>query len=203
MIIDFSNYRPTFLIPIIGLLWMAYSYALSYIWGYGFFQGLGPTYLVLATLCAYDKWLWRYPVLKLLVRTPDIAGRYEGIVKFDRDGIDKTKDCILEIRQTASFTTLTYFFQNDVERDTTSKSKECFFKYDNTGFCNLLYYYQNEGSGMYEDSLGAHEGFCNLDIIKGKTGMELKGFYFTNRKTKGRLEVFQVINNKEGKHEHA
>ena len=200
MNINFSNYRVYYLITIIGILWATINSALSCIWNYGSLQVFfGPTLLVLAILFFYDKWLWRYPVFKLLVRTPNIAGNYKGEVRFSLKDKVETKKCTLKICQKASVTTLTYSFLNDGERETTSTSKKCFFEYDeDTGICRLLYHYKNEGTQMYHDNLKAHEGFCSLDIIKGKTGMELKGSYFTDRQTKGRLEVRQIKDNQEG-----
>lgn len=194
MQIKFTYYKPQALIPVIGLLWAAASWALSKFWGYGFLQGIGPTALVMIFLTVYDKWLWKYPVFNLLNTLPDLNGKYEGEIAYHWDGQNGTKACTLKIKQNCSTIKVKSVFSKDDENDTSSVSTEAFVKTDDSGDQHLFFYYHNPGSCKDGDTLDPHDGMNVLEILKDKNVTKLKGYYFTNRnpQTKGCMEVTKI-----------
>lgn len=192
---NFANYNPELLIPTIVVLWFLCSWALSFFWQYGVFQGGAPTLLVVSLLGFYDKLLWNLPVLNYLVKIPDLNGEYEGTVEYHWDNKNQNKTCNLQIRQTASFIKVKCSFQKEGENETSSESKKAFFDIDDVGGYSLYFYYQNRGSSKDGDTLDQHDGMTVLQVIKKGKDIRLEGDYFTNRRTqtKGRIKVSKII----------
>ena len=195
--INFRNYRATLLISLIGILWSLSSWVLSYLWNYGFLQGTAPTAIVLSLLYIYDQYLWKYPVFSLLVKIPNLNGKYNGTVSYHYEGKEQSKNCSLEIQQTASHIKVTSTFekQGKSENRTTSESKEALFSQDEFDNHNLLFYYSNKGSCKAGDTLDQHDGFNRLEVKEAKNKIILDGYYFTNRnpQTKGKIEVTKQL----------
>ena len=168
---------------------------LSFVWQYGLLQGIPPTLLVATLLGFYDKWLWKFPVLNLLVRIPNLNGEYEGTVEYHWDGENQNKRCNLQIQQTASFIKIKCFFEREGENETSSESKKTFFDTDEMGNYSLYFYYGNKGSCKDGDTLDQHEGMTILEVTKKDKDIKLEGYYFTNRnpQTKGRIKVSKII----------
>ena len=163
----------------------------SLLWEYEFLQELAPGTLVMSILCAYDKWLWKFPILRFLVKIPDISGQYSGEIKYHRDNQDQSKSCCLKIQQTASQIKVKCSFDRQKENSTFSESKEALLIQDDLGNHSLLYYYYNEGSYKAGDTLDQHDGLTRLNISSAHKKIELEGYYFTRRnpQTKGRIKV--------------
>ncbi len=193
--LNFTNYKPGFLICTIGILWLLCYWALSFLWQHGVFQGIAPTLLVASFLGFYDKLLWKFPVFSLLVKVPDLNGEYEGTVEYHWDDKNQNKTCNLQIRQTASFIKVKCSFQKEGENETSSESKKAFFDTDEVGGCSLYFYYQNRGSCKDGDTLDQHDGMTILQVIEEGKDIKLEGSYFTNRnpQTKGRIKVSKII----------
>lgn len=179
---NFSNYKPTLMIPLIGVLWVGASWGLSKIWGYGFLQGIGPTAIVGGLLWAYDKWAWKWPVFSLLSKVPDIGGVYTGKVNYRFGDEAGEKDCTMRIKQTCSHI--------KVE----SASKEAIITSDAIGDYELIFLYHNPGSQLSGDPLIAHDGTNILKISMNESSIRLSGYYYTNREpqTKGTIDVVRT-----------
>lgn len=195
MKLTFAYYKPQFLVPIIGLLWSVSSWGLSMIWGYGILQGTGPSAIIMLFLAVYEKWLWKFPILKLGNTMPNLNGKYSGNIAFHWDGANKTKSCEIEIKQTCSNIKVKSVFKRDNENSTQSVSTEAFIKTDKAGDQHLYFYYHNIGSCKNGDTLGPHDGMNVLEIINEGKKTILRGYYFTNRnpQTKGCMELTRII----------
>jgi hypothetical protein len=195
MKIDFKNYRSTWLIVIIGGLWILFSMILEEAWEVGIFYGLGPAAVIGVIFYCYDKWCWKWPVFKWLNKVPNLNGHYSGKITFNYDGEDREKECSLMIKQTCSQIKVTSIFNKDDENSTRSNSIEAFITQDEIGDKKLYFYYQNSGSCVNGDTLDQHDGVNVLDInFEKRKVVSLDGYYFTNRnpQTKGCMEVFKV-----------
>jgi len=195
MKLTFAYYKPQFLVPIIGILWSVSSWGLSMIWGYGILQGTGPSAIVMLFFAVYEKWLWKFPILKFGNTMPNLNGEYSGNIVFHWDGANKTKFCGIEIKQTCSNIKVKSVFKRDNENSTQSVSTEAFIKTDEAGDQHLYFYYHNIGSCKHGDTLNQHDGMNVLEIINEGNKIILKGYYFTNRnpQTKGCIEVTRRI----------
>lgn len=194
MQLKLTYYKPQRLVPVIGLLWAFSSWGLSKLWGYGFFQGIGPTAIVLGFLTLYDKYLWKLPILNMINIIPDLNGVYKGEIAYHYNGQDEIKSCELEIKHTCSSLKVKTIFTKDGENDTQSVSTEAFIKTDEAGDQHLYFYYHNLGSCKNGDTLDPHDGMNVLEILKDKEMITLKGYYFTNRnpQTKGCISVKRI-----------
>ena len=192
---NLSNYKPYYLVSFVVLIWAPSNWMLSHLWDYDLAQGLGPIAVVIAVLLAYDKWLWKLPVFNLMIKVPDLNGRYSGRVSYKFDGQNSSKSCEFVIQQTASDIKVTGTFNKGAKDETSSESKEALFTRDEVGNYSLLFYYQNEGSSKGCDSLNQHDGLTKLKIgIDESNKVVLDGYYFTNRspQTKGCIKLSQL-----------
>jgi len=194
MTLNFTYYKPQFLIPLIGIFWSISSWGLSKIWGYGLLQGFGPTTLITAFLLIYDKLLWKLPVFNIANSVPNLNGNYTGKIDFYWGGRNSLKSCEMLIKQTCSNIKVITIFSKEGENDTQSTSTEAFIKTDEAGDQYIYFYYHNRGSCKDGDTLNQHDGMNVLEIIKDKENILLKGYYFTNRdpQTKGCMEVIKI-----------
>ena len=191
MSINFRYYNTLLLVSLVGILWILSYWVLSWFWNYGFLQGIAPITLIFTLLLIYDRWLWKYPMLSLLVRVPNLNGKYTGSVKYSLNGRNQFKACTLEIQQNASHIKVRCTFGDSDDTRTKSDSKEALFTRDELGNYKLLFFYENLGNQQNSGDLDYHCGFNVLDIKRENGGVELDGFYFTNRnpQTKGTLAV--------------
>lgn len=190
MSINLKNYNVSTLVIIVGLCWSASSHALSFFWGYGFLQGVGPTTVVLALLFVCDKWLWRVPLLRwLLVKIPDLNGIYSGYVTHSYGGAAQHMGCTLEIQQTASHIRISATFEGADGIKTKSVSREALFSKDKLGNYELMFFYENTGSQRSDNSLEQHYGFNLLEVQNDHGKAKLSGMYFTNRNPQTRGEI--------------
>lgn len=138
----------------------------------------------------YDNWLWNIPVLKLLMAVPDMRGRYEGKIIYERDGNFSEKNCFIEITQTASKIKVHTYFSNGMNENTSSKSLIEEIKEEDDGFFDIYLFYMNSGTKR-TGVLDYHEGANKLRFIPGLNGMgnKLTGHYFTNRQSQTRGEI--------------
>ena len=157
------------------------------------FRAPTTTSLIGGVLVLYNSFLWRYPVFNLLIKVPDIAGRYKGKIKYEYNGVKGEKCCVLEVTQSASKIKIHSYFNNGNEEKTSSKSLVEDIKKGEDGFFDIYFFYLNSGSKI-DGTLDCHEGVNTLRFISSKssTPQKLVGHYFTNRQTqtRGEIEVF-------------
>ncbi len=151
---------------------------------------------------AYDQWLWKLPVFKLLVTVPNMSGRYKGSVRYEFEGNKEEKECFMEVSQTASKIKVHTYFNNEDDVKTTSKSLVEEIKIDEDGFYDIYLFYLNSGSKKGE-GLDCHEGANSLRYSPETDNQKasLAGHYFTNRvkQTRGEIEVEFVSSDLKGK----
>ncbi|QQR85907.1 MAG: hypothetical protein IPJ76_15050 [Flavobacteriales bacterium] len=153
---------------------------------HGWVGGVSVVSLTAGFLKVYDQWLWRLPVLRLLVRVPCIAGNYRGQIEYVYEEVPQVKRIEAEITQTASHVHVCCkFFSTDTEGTETTKSRSIHADlFDRSGHWQLCMLYENEGERV-RGSTAAHDGFAVLDVLEG--GKALDGHYFTGRKTRGSM----------------
>lgn len=146
----------------------------------------------------YNQFLWKMPVLKLLMGVPDISGRYEGKIKYEWDGVNNEKMCFIEVVQTASKIKVHTYFSDGINENTSSKSMVEEIKQDEDGFFDIYLFYLNSGTKK-NGGLDCHEGANKIRFIPGRSGKmnQLIGHYFTNRHTQTRGEIEAILISKE------
>lgn len=146
----------------------------------------------------YNQFLWKMPVLKLVMDVPDISGRYEGKIKYEWDGVNNEKKCFIEVIQTASKIKVHTYFSDGVNETTSSKSLVEEIKQDEDGFFDIYLFYLNSGTKQ-NGGLDCHEGANKIRFIPGRRGKmnQLIGHYFTNRQTQTRGEIEAILISKE------
>lgn len=152
-------------------------------------------------LVFYDNILWRLPVFNLLVNVPNMNGRYQGKIHFELNELPKSKNCVVEVHQTSSRIHLRFFFNNENEQKTTSRSFIEEIEKENDGNYAIYLFYLNEGSKK-DGILDCHEGVNKLRFLpkKNENPAKLTGYYFTNRQkqTRGEVEVTFISKDKKG-----
>ena len=166
---NFNHYRTAPLVGVFALLLGIVSWGISEIPYSGPLQGISPTVIVLFVLWLYDRYGWRWPFLKLLVKVPDLNGVYNGQIEYSRNDSSQTKECTLRIKQTASHTKVRCSFYGDGENKTESESAWVDLIRDGVGDDTLIYYYKNSGSQKSGDTLNQHDGFSSLRVDRDGT----------------------------------
>lgn len=144
--------------------------------------------LISILLYLYNRYLWRYTIFNLMVRIPDLNGRYSG--KVFSDFKKKTqKNCVLEIKQTASKIKLFLYIKNSNPLKMTSSESilENIQKRED-GFYKVCFTYYNIGDKVSR-SIGPHFGYNELKYIPLEK--KLEGPYYTHPE-RGRQGVVEV-----------
>ncbi|MEI7491301.1 MAG: hypothetical protein WCK92_07880 [Bacteroidota bacterium] len=143
-------------------------------------------------LILYDQFLWKCPIFSFLVSVPDMNGRYTGNIHYRWKNEAQSKDCVVEINQTASKIHVRSFFNNENRQRTESRSFIETIEKGDDGNYSIYLFYSNGGSKT-DGKLDTHEGANMLKYLPKttKTRSKLTGYYFTNRQkqTKGEIEV--------------
>lgn len=153
-----------------------------------------PSSLAIVTLILilYNQYAWKWPLLKLLVKVPNIGGRYKGEIDFEWEGVSGSKECVVEIFQTASSIKVCTYYNNGDKEKTSSRSIVETIKKEDDEFFNIYLFYHNAGT-KENGKLDSHEGANVLRYHPAtkKNRSKLIGHYFTNRKiqTRGTIEV--------------
>jgi hypothetical protein len=143
-------------------------------------------------LMLYDQFLWKWPLFNLLVIVPDMNGRYIGKINYTFNKDACSKECVVEIHQTASKIHVRSFFNSENGQRTDSRSFIEAIAKGHDGIYSIYLLYSNGGSKA-DRKLDTHEGANVLNYLKQttKSPSKLIGYYFTNRQkqTKGEIEV--------------
>ncbi|MBI2593256.1 hypothetical protein HYW44_01260 [Candidatus Daviesbacteria bacterium] len=136
----------------------------------------------------FTKWLWRAPQLQgWLVPFPDLQGTWEGTLQTTWVNPNSKKipppiPLILVIRQTFDSINCTMY-----TKESTSFSMAASFTEDlGSGAKTLAYNYSNRPDASIRDRSAVHDGAALLTVVT-KPKKELKGEYWTNRKTTGSI----------------
>src|SRR5688500_5649733 len=122
---SFKHYRATPLVILIIFLATAIDWLFLKITPYlhdHVIRAPSNAAIIALLITAYDKSLWRFPILRLLVTVPNLDGRYRGRLSSSYNGNSIEKECVIEIFQTASKTTIYLFANNEQKERSYSKS---------------------------------------------------------------------------------
>lgn len=204
----FRYYKPRMLLLLIVILSVFYGYLLDLFTTYvnsflnsPYFYFPTASSLIILTFLKIDKKGLKWSLTKCFFWVKDISGRYSGSIKYKNyhTKIEETKNCFLEIEQSASKICVnTYFdFKNNKNTEkTTSKSLVCsIVSKDDFDNQTLVFTYHNSGNIL--KGLQPSNGTNILELIKRKSGFFLEGIYYTdkNPQTKGTMKV-KFISNK-------
>ena len=145
----------------------------------------GVSGAVVIALLAFDQWLWRQPVFRRLAKRRILRGTWRG--KLQSTYVDPQTgapippiDVYLVVHQTYSSVSASLLTPESRSRRPAS--------YDDParGQCLLSGIYMNTPELLRQDRSRIHRGGMILEVA-GRPASRLKGFYFTDRDTKGEL----------------
>lgn len=138
------------------------------------------TSISITTICMilYCNYLWRY-VPKLIRKVPKLYGEWNGIIKSSYDEFNKEFKFKIIIKQT-----LLNIYVDLITNESSSVSITGELIKDNKNEYALIYSYRNEPKENVKNRSQIHYGTAKLSIINES---ELKGMYFTDRKTTGNM----------------
>lgn len=147
--------------------------------------------LIMGVMWIYNTTLWKLPICNKLVTVPNLSGSYRGTIRYHRDGVDMVKEAVVQIIQTASHVTVHSFFRfaNGEHAEETHSVSTASDLSRRDGFDHLDFLYRN-GGDKYRGTTAAHEGWVSLKYLPQEK--KLVGHYFTDRQTKGEMEVVFV-----------
>lgn len=138
----------------------------------------------------FTKWLWRIPQFQgWLVPFPDLQGTWEGEIQTTWIN-PKTKKSlppiplVLVIRQTFDSISCVMY----TKESTSFSMAASFIKDDSSGIKTLTYNYSNRPEASIRDRSAVHDGAAILTVAT-RPRKELKGEYWTNRKTTGSINL--------------
>lgn len=210
MNVSLANYKSGWLLLVIWLLLtlLISAFDTNRVWGI-----VPPILILTITLYFYDKYAWRWPFFKGLVNIPDLSGEYRGaLVTSSKDAKQPRINCRLTISQTASDIQVDCQFPKEGEEEDSFSQANSAIIQKRGGRFHLLVYYQSEGGVNSAEGGSLHFGFVDLLIREDapksileelqrffletnkNVPIKLKGRYFTDRNTRGKLEVVKIIN---------
>jgi hypothetical protein len=144
-------------------------------------------FLSSVVLFLFDRWLWRWPLIKRIHSRPALDGTWHGEIKstWAPDGGDGTivSDVFLVFRQrfwSLSFRLLTVESESSPVSATLSAAAD--------GVCRFIGVYRNEPDAAHRSRSNIHYGTLTMKI-PDKEANELSGSYWTDRETTGDLVV--------------
>lgn len=126
----------------------------------------------------YEKWWWKYNPFE---ETPVLKKKYKGTLLSTYDGIER--NATLEIKQTLLSTTIICITGESRSNSIASSIKKL------QGEWQLIYCYLNVPQANVRDRNAIHYGTALLCIENPE---EIKGQYFTDRKTTGDMHFISV-----------
>lgn len=141
-------------------------------------ETIGITGIIMAV---FNKWAWRWKLLRWTHSIPILAQEYSGIFTSDYDQKERTG--ALTINQT--FLSINIQLRTS---ESSSRSLTASFSCLN-GVQYLIYTYQNDPRGEIQDQSPMHYGTAILDVTNS---LKLEGNYFTGRKTSGSMHFCAI-----------
>ena len=145
----------------------------------------GPLFLIGILSWLFIHIFWKIPVLGKLTHflfgtKPNLQGTWIGKLKYKWDNKESEKTVFLVIKQANGYSL-------DIWLLTDERTSSSIFADITTyrGMERIIYTYSNEESPDNRVKNPSHEGFCQLDILN--VSNNLKGIYYTMRKTSGEL----------------
>ena len=166
---------------------------LPFTWEYS--KPFAITVSILSGACfVFDKWLWKWPIFNnWLVSQPNLHGTWKVLLKSDWINPETKQqvapiECIMTIRQTYSRFSARLF-----TRESSSYLVAHKIEQQNDGIFQLLGTYQNTPDITLRGKRSEiHYGALVLEV-RGDPPKSLVGHYWTDRGTKGSLELTDRI----------
>lgn len=144
-------------------------------------EAIGITALV---MIAFDKWWWKWKPLNVLAGgMPILSKKYEGIIRYEREGLTHSKKTELEIRQT--FLSVTVKFGSDESSSNTVIGNIETINNEK----QLVYIYLNTPEAPLQGNSPIHYGTTMLKIENPE---HITGEYYTSRLTRGHMDFNAV-----------
>lgn len=139
-------------------------------------------------LLAFDRYLWKLPVVRSLARRPVLHGTWKGTFVSDyvypqtgrREG---PTESYLVARQTYSSLHVRF-----ITARSASESMACELRKKEDGRHEIYALYENRPPLLAQGESPVHRGGLILEVV-GSPPHRLKGSYWTDRKTQGDLEL--------------
>ena len=146
--------------------------------------------LLFLTLWFIDEIGWKWKVFNWLVDIPNLNGRYVGTLEssFQTNGTDTIKDCVIEIRQSASILRIKSYYGDPGTNNQTSvghSRSEIIEKDDNDHF--LISHFFAGVPDPLQKELKKHDGASHMKYYPDKKTLD--GEYFNDRPNKGNIKV--------------
>ena len=140
--------------------------------------------VVLLLLLAFERWLWRFPPVARALHRPVLRGTWKGQLSSTwTDPSTGTRvepvDVYLAVRQTYSTVSLRLMTKESI-----SRSLAASLEAPTDDIPTLSSTYQNIPGLLIQDRSRIHHGALMLEV-HGSPPRQLKGFYWTDRDTKG------------------
>jgi SMODS-associating 2TM, beta-strand rich effector domain len=125
----------------------------------------------------FDKWLWKLRALYHihLIATPNINGRWEGLIISSFDGHTTQTPATVEVRQT--WTGISVMLETQSSR---SRSVAAMFTTE-SGRPTLIHEYLSEPKTGAVDTMKIHRGTARFTLEHGENGLVLNGEYYSGR----------------------
>jgi hypothetical protein len=137
-----------------------------------------------------NEYGWKWRCLKWLINIPNLNGRYVGtlISSYEENGKPVTKDCALEIKQSASSIHISAYFGDLQSKNVSSKSSSVSEQIVEmrSGMFMLYYIFHNETDSL-QIQLTNHIGTVKFDYYGDI--QTLRGAYYNQLKNTGTIEV--------------
>ena len=161
--------------------------------GWGFAKPFSVVVGVISVaLAGFDRWLWRWPLVRSVVGRPDLQGTYWGVIRsewLNPDGGQKPEPipAAVVIRQTYTTTTLTLF---TAESSSTTIAAALYEGPD--GRFAVAGLYRNEPRLPLQKQSRMHHGGIRLHLAGTGTDTRLDGNYWTDRSTHGEMDLVRI-----------
>lgn len=142
-------------------------------------------YTILYLLFIYRAWKWKI-FHKWLVLKPNLQGTWEGEIKTEREGQIEIIPTSLVIKQNSLYSISCTFYTKE---STSHSNSEQIDVDENNNIVNLTYVYTNKSKATIREKSPIHYGAVMLEFID-MPKKELRGEYWTSRKTIGEINLF-------------
>lgn len=140
-------------------------------------------------LIAFDRWVWRWPIVCRFANRPVVHGTWHGTLSSyyedptTKQRVPADRDVYFVVRQ--RFWTLSMQL---ITKESKSRSIVGVIDDQGDGAHALVSIYRNTPKLRVRERSPIHHGALMLDV-SGKPANRLEGFYWTDRKTMGELEL--------------
>ena len=139
--------------------------------------------IVVFLLLVFDRWAWRWPAVRRLVRRPDLAGTWKTELQTSYDGrADEVIEAYLVIRQTLSKITATMLFDRS---NSTSMSADLVCEDDRW---TLYYLFRSDKHSLEPPENPPARGAAHV-MVGRSPKLHLEGDYWMEHGTCGRVRT--------------